>query len=137
MYFECKVSYSKLKEDGKQKKVNEPYLVNAVSVTDADTKINKELEPYISGKFSVNNIKTATFSEVVAKKSGDRWFKSKIVLISFDEKSGKEKKSNTFILVQANNIKEAYENIDKKMEGTISDYEIKAIQESPIMDVFN
>lgn len=135
-WFECKVRYEKLMQDGKQKKVNEPYLVDAVSFTDAEARINEVLEPYISGDFFVNNMKIANFSDIIPSENGDRWFKCKVSYITIDEEKGVERKSNSYMLIQANNVKEAYDNIDKSMEGMISDYEIPAIQESPIMDVF-
>lgn len=135
-WFECKVKYEKLMQDGRQKKVTEPYLVDAVSFTDAEKRINEVLEPYISGEFFVNNIKIANYSDLIPSESGDRWFKCKVAYISFDEEKGIERKSNSYMLIQANNLKEAYENIEKAMAGMVSDYEIPAIQESPIMDVF-
>lgn len=135
-WFECKVRYEKMMQDGRQKKVNEPYLVDAVSFTDAEARIHEVLEPYISGEFFVNNIKIANYADLIPNENGDRWFKCKISYISYDEEKGIERKTNSYMLVQANNVKEAYGNIEKSMEGMVSDYEIPAIQESPIMDVF-
>jgi len=135
-WFECKVKYEKIMQDGNQKKVNEPYLVDAVSFTDAEARINEVLEPYISGEFFVNNMKIANYSDLIPSENGDRWFKCKVSYISIDEEKGVERKTNSYMLVQANNLKEAYDNIEKSMAGMVSDYEIPAIQESPIMDVF-
>ncbi len=135
-WFECKVKYEKIMPDGRQKKVTEPYLVDAVTFTDAEARINEVLEPYISGDFFVNNIKIANYSDLIPNENGDRWFKCKISYISYDEERGTERRSNSHILVQANNVKEAYDYIEKSMEGMVSDYEIPAIQESPILDVF-
>ena len=135
-WFECKVKYEKIMPDGRQKKVNEPYLVDAVSFTDAEARINEVLEPYISGEFFVNNMKIANYSDLIPSENSDRWFKCKISYISIDEEKGVERKTNSYMLVQANNLKEAYDNIEKSMSGMVSDYEIHAIQESPIMDVF-
>lgn len=135
-WFECKVRYEKMMQDGRQKKVNEPYLVDAVSFTDAETRIHEVLEPYISGEFFVNNIKIANYTDLIPNENGDRWFKCKVSYISYDEEKGTERKSNSYMLVQANDVKDAFENIEKSMEGMVSDYEIPAIQESPIIDVF-
>lgn len=135
-WFECKVRYEKMMPDGREKKVNEPYLVDAVSFTDAEARIHEVLEPYISGEFFVNNIKIANYADLIPNENGDRWFKCKVSYISYDEEKGTERKSNSYMLIQANNLKEAYDNIEKSMEGLVSDYEIPAIQESPIMDVF-
>ena len=52
-WFECKVRYDKMMENGLQKKVNEPYMVDALSFTEAEARIIEELTPFISGDFSV------------------------------------------------------------------------------------
>jgi hypothetical protein len=135
-WFECKVKYEKLGPDGKDKMVSEPYLIDAVSFTEAESRIHKELEPYISGEFFVATIKIANYSELIPNEEGDRWFKCKAAFISLDEEKGIEKRSNTYVLVQANNVKEAYDNLTKAYSDSIADFEIPAIQESPLMDVF-
>jgi len=135
-WFECKVKYQKTDETGKDKMVSELYLIDAISFTEAESRINKELEPYISGEFFVATIKIANFSELVPDENGDRWFKCKVTFISIDEEKGVERRTNTYMLVQANNVKEAYETLDKSMDDTMSDYEIPSVQETMIMDVF-
>ena len=135
-WFECKVKYEKRMDDGREKKVNEPYLVDAVSFTDAEKRINEMLEPYISGDFFVTNIKIANFSELHPNEEGDRWYKCKVAYINLDEEKGIERKTNTYMLIQANTVKEAFDSIVKLLSDMISEYEIIGIQESPIMDVF-
>lgn len=135
-WFECKVKYQKIDEQGKVKNVSEPYLVDAVSFTEAESRINKEMEPYISGDFNVTNIKVANYAELLPDDNGDRWYKSKVSYITIDEEKGLERKSNSYILVQASDLKEAYDSLDKSMSRSVTDYEISAIQESPILDVF-
>ena len=135
-WFECKAKYQKTGEDGKDKMVSENYLVDAVSFTEAEKRINKELEPYISGEFFVVVIKIANFSEIIPDENGDRYFKTKVSFISVDEEKGVEKRSSTYMLVQANNVKEAYVNTEKALSDTVSDFEIPAISESNILDVF-
>ncbi|HBH47408.1 MAG TPA: phage tail protein [Bacteroidales bacterium] len=135
-WFECKVKYQKMDQNGKEKVVTEPYLIDAVSFTEAESRIHKELEPYISGEFNVTNIKIANFSELIPDEAGDRWFKCKVTFITLDEEKGVERKSNTYMLVQANNVKEAYDNLESAMTGGVSDFSIPNIAESPIMDVF-
>ena len=136
-WFECKVKYEKMGEDGKEKMVSEPYLIDAVSFTEAESRMHKEMEPYITGEFFVSTIKMANYSELIPNEEGDRWFKCKATFISMDEEKGIEKRSNTYILVQANNVKEAYDNLTKSLEDTISEFEIPSVQETLIMDVFN
>jgi hypothetical protein len=137
IWFECKVKYTKIDEvTGKEKKVTEPYLLDAVSFTDAEKRIYKEMETYVSGEFFVTNIKVVNFSELLPNEQGDRWFKCKLTYVSIDEEAGKERKINSYLLVQSNTIKEAYDQIDEYMKSSVSDYSIPAIAESPILDVF-
>ncbi|MBI9066078.1 MAG: DUF4494 domain-containing protein [Salinivirgaceae bacterium] len=136
IWFECKVKYDKIVADGSEKMVSEPYLIDAVSFTDAESRIHKELEAYISGEFTVSTIKIANYSELIPNDDGDRWFKCKVTFISLDEEKGVERRSNTYMLVQANNVKEAYENCEKALSDTMSDFEIPSVQESPLLDVF-
>lgn len=135
-WFECKVKYQKLDQQGKVKSVTEPYLIDAVSFTEAESRINKEMEPYISGDFVVTNIKVANYAEIIPGESGDRWYKAKVSYITIDEEKGMERKSNSYMLVRASDLKEAYDLLDKDMSGSVSDYEISAIAESPILDIF-
>ena len=57
-------------------------------------------------------------------------------MVAYDEESGKERKTNIHILLQANDIKEAFDNTVEVMKNTMGDYTIPMIMESPIMDVF-
>lgn len=135
-WFECKVSYEKLLENGTQKRVTEPYLVNALSFTEAEARIIEEIQPYISGEFTIADIKRAKFSETFFNEAGDRYFRAKVNFITLDEKSGTEKKTATNMLAQASTLKEALGVIEKGMEGTLADYSIASITETAIMDVF-
>lgn len=135
-WFECKVKYMKTSETGEDKVVTELYLLDAVSFSEAEKRINKELEPYISGEFVVTNIKMSNYAELQPNENGDRWFKCKLTFITLDEEKGKERKSNSYVLVQANDVREAYDILDKSMAGMATDYVIPNIAETPIIDVF-
>ena len=136
IWYECKVKYRKTDDTGTQKVTTEPYLVDAVSYTEAESRINEEMSAYISEEFKITNIKIANYAEIHPFENADRWFKSKVSLMAYDEESGKERRSNMYILVQANDVKEAYDNTIAIMKNTMGDYTIPAIAESPIMDVF-
>ena len=58
-WFECKIRYEKVAENGMNKKVTEPYLVDALSFTEAESRIIEEITPFISGEFTVSDIKRA------------------------------------------------------------------------------
>ena len=63
-WFECKIRYEKTMENGMNKKVTEPYLVDALSFTEAEARIIEEMTPFISGEFTVSDIKRANYSEL-------------------------------------------------------------------------
>lgn len=135
-WFECKVTYEKTLENGMQKKVTEPYLVDALSFTEAEARIIEELKPYISGEFTIADIKRAKYNELFFNENGDRYFKAKVLFITLDEKSGTEKKTAAQMLAQASDIKEAMAIVEKGMAGTLADYIIASLAETTIMDVF-
>ena len=136
MWYECKVKYRKTDDTGNQKVTTEAYLVDALSYTEAESRINEEMAAYISEEFKITTIKVANFAEIHPFENTDRWFKSKVSLLAYDEESGKERKTNMYLLIQANDVKEAFDNTVHVMKGTMGDYTIPAISESPIMDVF-
>lgn len=136
LWYECKVKYRKTQESGEQKVVTETYLLDAISYTEAEARINEEMQTYTSEEFKITNIKVANYSEIHPVENTDRWYKSKVALIAFDEESGKERKSNIYLLVQGNDLKEAFDNTNIAMKGTMGDYSIPSITESPVIDVF-
>ncbi len=135
-WFECKVSYDKMMENGIQKKVTEPYLVDALSFTEAEARIIEEIRPFITGEFVVTDIKRARLSELFFNENGDRFYRIKVQFITLDEKSGAEKKTSAQMLAQASTLKEAIAVLEEGMKGTLADYTIASVSETMIMDVF-
>ena len=137
-WFECKVRYEKMGENGVSKKVTEPYVFDALSFTEAEARIIEEVTPYINGEFEVTDIKKAKYSEIFFDMSvkSDRWFKFKVAFVTLDEKTGAEKETSTYMLVQASDLREAIKNLDKGMEGSMADYHIRGVNETKIMDVY-
>lgn len=136
LWFECKVRYEKMAENGMVKKVNEPYLVDALTFTEAEARIIEEMKPFISGEYSISSEKKTRISEVFFKEGGDRWYQVKVNFVTLDEKSGVEKKTSNLILVQASDFDNAVANFREGMKGTMADYEIASVTETMIMDVF-
>ena len=135
-WFECKVKYDKMQENGILKKVNEPYLVDALSFTEAEARIIEEITPYISGDSTVSAVKRTKISEIFYDETGDRWYNVKYNIITIDEKSAMEKKQAVFTLVQASDFQKALDNFMANMKGTLADFEIASITETAIMDVY-
>lgn len=138
-WYECKVKYRKLDESsGTQKVKTAPFLVDAISYTEAESRITQEMAAYLpdSEEIKITNIKVANYAEIHPFENTDRWFKSRVSLIAYDEESGKERKTSLYLLVQANDVKEAFDNTVSTMKDTMGEYTIPAIAESPIEDVF-
>lgn len=139
LYFECKVRYEKMGENGLVKKVNEPYLVDALTFTEAEARVTEEVKPFISGDFDVAAAKKTKIAEIfwASIDIADRFYLVKVNFITIDEKTGQEKKAANLILVQSSDFHGALNRFEEGMKGTMADYEIAAISETPIVDVFN
>lgn len=135
-WFEVKVKYDKMLETGIQKTVTEPYLVDALSFTEAEARITEEMQPYISGEFVVSAVKKERYADIFYHEGGDRWYKVKANYITIDEKTAAEKKTANMMLVQASSFEEALKVFMDGMKDTMADFEIASITETALMDVF-
>ena len=135
-WFECTIKYEKQLEEGKIAKITERYLVDALTFTEAEARIIKEMKPFISGEFEVANINPQKYSELFWNEKCDKWFKTKVNFIVLDEEKGVEKKVANYMLVQANDLKEARELLVEGMKGSQADWEIASISETKIIDVY-
>ena len=99
-WFECKVAYRKIMENGIEKKVNDTFLVDALSFTEAESRIIEEITPFISGEFSVSAVKRTKIAEIFWDDSADKWYLAKVAFITIDEKTAQEKKSLEFSLLR-------------------------------------
>jgi len=135
-WFEGKIKYEKTAEEGKVCIVTEAYLIDAMSFTEAEARLQKEMEPFISGAFITTTIRRARINELFANANGDTWYKSKVWFISLDEEKGIEKRTACNMMVQANNVKEAWDGIQEGMKGTLANYKVASIVETAIEDIF-
>lgn len=137
-WFECKVRYEKTQEDGSEKLVNELYVVDALSFTEAEASIIDNMQVYVSGEFKVANINPTNYNEIFFSDIDDEdlWFKARLAFITIDDKSNKEKRTYTNYLIQAKCIERAKRYVDEVMGKTMIDYELKSLSETKILDVF-
>lgn len=118
------------------KKVTEPYLVDALSITEAVARITDEMAPFISGDYSVSSAKSTKIAEIFWDDTADKWYLVKVAFITIDEKTAAEKKSVSQILVAGSSFKGAFDNFMENMKTTMTDFEIVSIAETPYMDVY-
>lgn len=136
VWYSCKVKSNKEGDDGMLKQVTEAYLVDAVSYTDAESRIYEAMEVNIAGEFSVTNITKTNISEVVNHEDADYWYKSKVTYSTIDGDSEKEVKINSYYLVSAENVKQAYERIEASLNSMLVPFEIPSVALSPIVEIF-
>lgn len=137
-WFEVKIRYEKTMENGAQKKVSEIFTVDAVSFTEAEKRATEEMVIITGTEFFIQDIKRASYGEVFFSDDADtdRWYKAKVQYIAIDEKNGKEKRSNTYYLVNAKTIEGARKMVDEVLGKTMIDYEIASLVETQIQEVW-
>jgi hypothetical protein len=135
-WFECKVKYVKIDDDGRERKVSEVYLVDAVTFTDAETRIIQQLQTMVRGEFVVDNIKKSNIVEIFPHEEGEWWYKAKIAIVTIDENAGKEKKINNYFLVAADDIKQALQRLEEGLSYILVPYQTTSLAVCNIVDVF-
>lgn len=134
-YIETTASYEKMQENGTVKKVHERYLVDALSNTEAIATTVERLTPYVSGDLNVSASKTTKIAEVFNAEA-DRFWLAKVAFITIDEKTAKEKRAISQILVGASDFTNAVEEFNEGMKGTMADFELVSLAESPIVEFY-
>ena len=137
-WFECKVTYDRPGEDGLAKKVTEPYMVDALSFTEAESRICKECQAYATGEFTVSAVKRCKIAEMFFNEDLDeyKWFRCRVNYVSVDEEKGVEKRIAQTMMVQAVDFQDAVKALVKGMDSSVCDYEIASITETKIIDVY-
>ena len=138
-WFECKVSYERQADSMGMKKVSESYLVDALSFTEAEKRIIKEVRPFVSvGELEVVNIRRARIAELFLHEEAedDRYFRAKVNFITVDEKSGSEKKTSATMIVKSDSLPNAVTELKAQLDSQMASYEIAAVTDTQILDVF-
>lgn len=136
-WFEVKVKYNTLTAEGSQKPVRETYVVDALTFTEAEAAIIRELKPTIRGMFDVVEERVAPYGEIFFRDKAEegKYYKVHLHFITLDEKSGKDKQ-NVYYLVEAMSLEEARRRIDEVMRTGVTDYVIVGVNETRIIGVF-
>lgn len=138
-WFECKVSYERQADSMGMKKVSESYLVDALSFTEAEERITKEVRPFVSvGELEVVNIRRARIAELFLNDEAedDRYFRAKVNFITVDEKSGSEKKTSATMIVKSDSLPNAVTELKAQLDSQMASYEIASVTDTQILDVF-
>jgi hypothetical protein len=135
-WFLCKVKYAKENEEGLLKNISEQYLVDAVSFTEAEAILYDRLASQIRGDFQVTGISKSNIVDVFFYEDSDIWYKCKISYLVADADSGKEKKVTQYMIVTAEDVKNAYDRIQESLSNMLVSFRIPDIVESAIVEVF-
>lgn len=136
-WYECRVRYEKAMDDGTEKKVNESYLVDALSFTEAEARIINETRLFApKGEMEVTAIRKENLAEVHLYPDGANYYCVRLCFVTLNEKTGREKKTYASMLVNADTLQEAKDRIVEQMKGTLSDYRIAAAIETGLIDVY-
>jgi hypothetical protein len=135
-WFTVKVKYTKQLDNGTFKRVSEPYLLAAMTFTDAEARIYEELGSIIRGEFNVVGITRTEIHDIFAYDDADIWYKVKITYDSEAADDEKAKKVAQNFLVSAHSVKDAFDRIKESLATLMVDYQIPSIIVSPIVEIF-
>jgi hypothetical protein len=134
-WYEVKVKYVRQLEDGRLKRVTEPYLLDAVSFTDAEARIYESIGKDVKGEFHIESIKRQNISDIFLYEDSDTWYSGIMSYVSVDGDTGKEKKVRHKMFISAESVKQADERLKECLKDMVVTYEIKEIKETKVVDV--
>lgn len=135
-WFECKAKFIKIDESGRERKVTEKSIIDAVSFTDAETRITQKLGETVRGEFSVIDIKQSNVTEIFQYDEGEWWYKGKINLVTIDERYGKEKRIAEYFLVNANDLEQALLRLRESLSYILVPFQIESIAFTQVAEVY-
>lgn len=132
-FIKTTVRYDKIQPDGTVKAVKEKCLIDAMTITEAESRALAYYED-LGGNADVIEAKKSNVSEVILDGEGERFFDVNLKFIALDEKTGKEKKQLVIYLFQADTLDDARKKITEHMKGSVTDYIISSVSESAISE---
>ncbi len=135
-WFTVKLKYTKQLDNGTLKRVTEPYLVGALTFTDAEARIYEELGNAIRGEFLVAGIARTEIHNIYPLDGSSVWYKCKAVYETSDGEGGGPKKINQYYLCEGSTVQEAYDNLKTNLSDLMEDFKILSVTESPIIEIF-
>lgn len=135
MLFEVGVRMERTLESGKVAKVVEQFVVDALSFTEAETRIISEVGAY-GTDIEVLTMKRSRCAELIGDGSKEKWFRARVNYITVDEKTDKVNKTPHYYFVNADSIAEAKSMVDAFFRETLIDYSIATLDETKVLEVF-
>ena len=135
-WYLCKVAYERQADEMGMKKVTESYLVDALSFTEAEERVIKEVTPFVSvGELEVVGIRPMRLAELLLDEASGKYYRAKVDLTTIDS-AGQERKVGTAMVVQADSLLEGTKSLLAHLDSGLSAYELISIGELDILDVY-
>lgn len=135
-WYTVKVKFTKkIEKDGEvdYKKVNESYLLSAVSFTDAEATITKEVGDRAEGEFLVHAMSVTEMNDIFRYGDTGFWYLCKTT--SEFEENGKVTKIKENFMVEAASVADASARLEENLQDALYDFKISSVSLSPCMDV--
>jgi hypothetical protein len=128
----------KVDNNGNEATVTEAYLVDAMSYTEAESRIYGEMEQRVRGEFRIVNIAKANYTDVIVDEEEDLvdWYKVKVTGIEYDQEADKEKKYNNYYLISADSCRQALDRAEVAMKDMEMEFVIPSVGIVQLVDVF-
>lgn len=136
IWYSCKVKYEKTDDEGIRKMVTDNFLVDAYTYTEAESRIYEAMERDVSGEFTVNSISKTNIGELIHFEDEDDWYKCKVSYSTVDGDNGKEVKINSYFLVNAEDIRQAFDRVSENLNSMLVPFEIPSISKTNIIEVY-
>lgn len=120
-------------EAPKLKVVNETYLLDAVSYTDAEARLYRVVADN-TPEFEITAIRPMRLSDVFHVEGGDNWYKCKTYYMTEDDK-GRQKKIISNMLINGSSVREALQRLTDNLSSMLVPVEITDINLTPILEV--
>ncbi len=120
-------------EAPKQKTVNETYLIDAVSYTDAEARLYGIVADNVPD-FEVTAIRPMRLSDVFHLEGGENWYKCKTFYMTEDDK-GRPKKIVSTMLINGESLGQAHQRLTDNLSTMLVPVIITDINLTPILEV--
>lgn len=129
--YQVKVKYTQ--KGGNEK--CEAYMIEAISLTDIETKITKEFLFLNDIQFlSIKREKGEMICDDVVDYIDDKFFKVEYQIVTIDEVTAKETKQKAVVYFNGKDVDEIREKFESYSAQFVSDTEIVTIKQTPIVD---
>lgn len=141
-FYETVVKYDKEFETGEQVKVQQQFLIDALSCTEGEARTLEEVQPYISGAVEVVSVKVSKYTEfvpydIIVKNETQSTLTHYGVKVNniIEQENGKIKKNPQYLMVAAISVEAANDTIKYYFKDALADFEIASIVKTKIVDV--